>query len=55
MANILKLLKQKSTWAGIVSIATGLGLALSPELKEAIISAGMAIVGLIGVIHDEDK
>jgi|DEB0MinimDraft_3_1074331.scaffolds.fasta_scaffold56193_3 hypothetical protein len=45
-------LKEKSTWAAIFTLAaTALGVTLEPALKEAIITAGMAVSSavLIGI------
>lgn len=46
---ILDRLKESSTWRGIVWLLTVAGIALEPEQKEAIITAGIAIAGLLGV------
>ena len=46
---ILSRLAEPSTWRGIIWIATAFGFALSPDQKEAIATAGMALVGAIGV------
>jgi hypothetical protein len=40
--------KERSTWLGLISLATALGIALSPAQQEAVIAAGMAAAGLIG-------
>lgn len=40
---------EASTWRGLVMIIAALGLNISPEQAGAIISAGMAVSGLIGV------
>lgn len=45
--------KEKSTWLGITGILTAAGIAIAPDLQEAIISVGMAIAGLIAVITKE--
>jgi len=55
METILKYLKQPSTWQGLIGIVTGFGVAVSPELSQAIIAAGVALIGLISVIKDENK
>lgn len=41
---------ERSTWLGIVSILTALGLVLNPEQQNAIVSAGMAAAGLIAAL-----
>lgn len=40
--------RERSTWLGLISLATALGLVLSPAQQDAIIAAGMAAAGLIG-------
>lgn len=42
--------KEASTWQGLIALAAAFGLAVSPELKEAIVGAGIALVGLVQVI-----
>ena len=54
--NILfKYLKQPTTWAGLISIATALGLSISPELAAEITSSGIGLVGIIAIFVNEDK
>lgn len=48
-------LKEKTTWAGIVTVLTALGASLSPDQKEAIITAGAALVGVILAFTKETK
>lgn len=49
-------LKEPSTWRGIILLLTVCGLKLQPDQQEAIIAAGLAVVGLIGVFtKDEPK
>lgn len=49
-------LKERNTWLGIASLLSAVGVVLEPALKEAIISAGVAVGGLILVItKDEPK
>lgn len=40
--------KERSTWLGLISLATALGLMLEQEQQDAIIAAGMALAGLVG-------
>lgn len=42
-------LSEASTWRGLVLIITALGVQLDPEQIDAIVAAGLAINGLIGV------
>lgn len=53
MSWVLRLLRQRSTWSGLVMIATAGGVALSPEKTEAIIGAGIAVVGMIDVFVNQ--
>lgn len=46
---------EASTWRGITACLTAVGIALSPEQKDAIIAAGLAIMGLIGVFTPDKK
>lgn len=40
-------LKEPTTWAGMVSLLTLAGVTLSPEQTNAIVTAGVALGGLI--------
>jgi hypothetical protein len=42
-------LREASTWRGLVWLLTVSGVALRPDQVEAIVLAGMAIAGLLGV------
>lgn len=42
-------LREPSTWRGITYLLTSAGVALSPEQTAAIVSAGLALSGAIGV------
>jgi len=50
---IIERLKEPSTWRGIIWLVTAVGFALSEEEKQAIATAGMTLVGLIGVFTEE--
>lgn len=53
---LLRRLREPSTWRGLVWLATVAGLSLRPEQAEAIVTAGMALAGLLGVfLPDESK
>lgn len=39
--------QERSTWAGIIAIATAAGVSLSPEAKDAIITLGLALAGAV--------
>ena len=46
---------EASTWRGITACLTAVGIALSPEQEDAIIAAGLAVMGLIGVFTADKK
>jgi hypothetical protein len=46
-------LREPSTWGGLISILTLVGVVLSPEQKEAVVGAGVAIGGLLMVFLPE--
>lgn len=53
---LLRRLREPSTWRGLVWLATVAGLSLRPDQAEAIVTAGMALAGLLGVFTgDEPK
>lgn len=63
MKNLLDFLlsraKERSTWLGLISLATALGLTLSDVQSEAVIAAGMSLAGLLAVFtvdkNDDDN
>lgn len=52
---ILRRLREPSTWRGLVWLATVAGLSMRPDQAEAIVVAGMALVGLLGVFLPEES
>jgi hypothetical protein len=48
---ILDRLSENSTWRGILLVATGLGVSLSPQHQEAIVGAGLGLVGAINIFR----
>ncbi len=52
---VLDRLKEGSTWRGLVMLLTSVGVGLNPEQITAIITAGTAVVGVIGVFWPEKK
>jgi len=55
MQYFINRLKEASTWRGIVAVVTACGLSVSPELGEAIVGAGLALMGIIGVFFPDSK
>ena len=50
---ILERFNETSTWRGAISLITGLGVKIRPDLAESIISAGFALMGIINVLRKE--
>lgn len=55
MDTVLDYLSQASTWRGVIAVATGAGIVISPDLAGAVVGLGVALVGLIEVLRDERK
>jgi len=55
MNNILDRLSEPSTWRGIVALLTALGISISPEQMQLIITAGLALIGAIGAFTKDKK
>ena len=47
---ILNRLTERSTWLGVIALATVCGATIEAAIAEQIIAAGMAVAGLIGVV-----
>lgn len=52
---IYERLSERSTWLGLVSLGTALGLTLSPDQKDAVIGAGLSLGGLIAAFTSDRK
>lgn len=52
---IIDRLKEPTTYAGIFAGLAALGVQVAPEMADAIISAGIGVVGLVLVILKEKK
>ncbi|MBF0194854.1 MAG: hypothetical protein HQL71_09855 [Magnetococcales bacterium] len=50
MKYILNRLKEPSTWRGLTLFITASGISISPEAMEYIVSFGVGLSGLIGII-----
>lgn len=46
-------LKEPSTWRGLIALATAFGVAIRPEVADAIIALGLALIGGANVITPE--
>lgn len=47
MKTILSYLAMESTWRGLILIATSAGVVLEPAQANAIVAAGLGLIGLI--------
>jgi len=45
--------KEPSTWRGIVVLLMGLGVGISPQMIDIIISFGASAAGLIGILTSD--
>jgi len=52
---ILARAAERSTWLGLISFATALGLALTSSQQEAIVAAGMGAAGLVAAFTSDNK
>ena len=50
MKTLLEHLKQESTWRGLIAIAMAFGLTITPDQQNAILAAGLAVIGLINTV-----
>ena len=42
--------KEASTWRGIILLLTAAGVPIAPALADTIVSVGLALAGMIGVV-----
>lgn len=47
---ILDRAKEASTWRGIILVLTAVGVPVAPALSDAIITFGLGLAGLVGVV-----
>jgi hypothetical protein len=50
---LIERLSENSTWRGLVMLLTAVGVQVDPTQANAIIAAGLAIVGLINVFRKQ--
>lgn len=51
--NILEYFTHTSTWKGLFAILTAAGVSFQPEHQQAILTAGLAVIGAIQVFVDD--
>lgn len=47
---ILSRARERSTWIGITALLTGIGVTISGEISDVIVSLGMGFSGLIAML-----
>jgi hypothetical protein len=47
---ILDRVKEPSTWRGAILFLTAIGVPIAPAMAEAIVTAGLGIAGLVGML-----
>ena len=52
-AYIIDRLKEASTWRGIIALLTAAGVTISPEMIDQIVAAGLAVMGIIGMVFKD--
>lgn len=50
---ILARVREPSTWRGIILLLTAIGVPVAPQMAEAIVTAGLGVAGLVGVISPD--
>lgn len=50
----IKRAKERSTWVGIIAVASAFGVTLSPELAHQIATIGVAVAGLVSTLSKDD-
>lgn len=53
MKYLLERLKEPSTWRGLFAVFTAIGIKLAPDMQEAILTTGLALIGVINVARKE--
>ncbi len=52
---ILDRAKEPSTWRGLVLLITAAGVNIAPELANAVVTFGIGLAGLLGVVTKDKK
>jgi hypothetical protein len=52
---ILDRAKEPSTWRGAILFLTAIGVPIAPQLAEAIVTAGLGLAGLVGILTPDRK
>jgi hypothetical protein len=52
---ILDRVREPSTWRGAILFLTAIGVPIAPQLAEAIVTAGLGIAGLVGILTPDRR
>jgi len=52
---LLDRMREPSTWRGAILFLTAIGVPVAPQLAEAIVSAGLGVAGLVGVLTPDRR
>ena len=47
MNYLIERARERTTWAGLIAVLSGVGIGVRPDLAESIISIGVAVGGLL--------
>ncbi len=47
--------KEPSTWRGAILFLTAIGVPIAPAMSDAIVTAGLGLAGLIGMITSDNR
>ncbi len=50
MQYLLARLQERSTWLGMIALATGFGVSITPDLANAVITIGSTIAGVVAAL-----
>lgn len=49
-AYLLARAKEPSSWRGLIFMLTAIGIPVAPQLAESIVTLGLGVAGLVGVV-----
>jgi hypothetical protein len=52
---ILDRVREPSTWRGAILFLTAIGVPIAPQMAEAIVTAGLGIAGLVGILTSDHR
>lgn len=55
MQYLLNRLQERSTWLGLIALATGFGVSVKPDVSNAIITLGSSLAGVVAAVTPDQK